>query len=122
MNTIGKILVVCVVLMSLATAGFLVVDFATRQNWHKAYEELKREITVREASSKTFQDTVAKLNNDYKKVVTDLDVANMKIIEKDQIHKAEISGHQIELDAEKIRTKEAELTVQRSLAEIDRLK
>ena len=46
MNTIGKTLVILNLVFALVVGGFLVIDFATRNNWKTAYEALKREMDV----------------------------------------------------------------------------
>jgi hypothetical protein len=47
----GKILVFLNLLFALVVGGFLLVDFATRTNWKKAYDELEREMKVARANN-----------------------------------------------------------------------
>lgn len=95
MNVMGRILVVLNLLFALVTGGFLVVDFATRNNWKQAFEELKRETEVsrsnttamaqtnrelfaklEEAKTKAVdaQEAVVKQKSDYEKIIADLRV------------------------------------------------
>lgn len=122
MNTVGKILVICNLLIALAVGGFFVVDFTTRMNWKKGYDEIKKEMTVRDVNYQTTIATSQRLNVEAQTYKKDLNVERQKIKELDEVHKAEISGHKLQLEESEIRTKAAELNHQVALSEIDRLK
>lgn len=51
MNIMGRILVFLNLLFALVVGGFLLVDFSTRTNWKKAYDELEREMKVARANN-----------------------------------------------------------------------
>ena len=46
MNTFGKILAVCNLLVAVATAGFILVAFSTRTNWKTGFDSIGRENQV----------------------------------------------------------------------------
>jgi hypothetical protein len=122
MNTMGKILAVCNVLMALATAGFLVVDFATRTNWKKAYDELKRDQVVYQGSRDTSKETNTKLNVENKRLAAAVDTERSKVTEQEMLHKAVITKHADEIREANLKVTTAEVDKQRLQAEIDRLK
>lgn len=72
MNILGKILVFLNLLFALVVGGFLLIDFQTRTNWKKAYDELKREMSVakqnNEVMGKTIQNLGTKLDEQTRKV------------------------------------------------------
>src|SRR5262249_31956441 len=51
MNTMGKILVFIILLLSLATAGFHVIDAAVRTNWQAAYEKMEENAKAARANA-----------------------------------------------------------------------
>jgi len=78
MNIVGKILVVLNLVFALVVAGFLTIDYATRTNWKKAYDELKREMQVASVNTSTYQQTFGGMNNKVKKLETELEVERQK--------------------------------------------
>ncbi|HMF17580.1 MAG TPA: hypothetical protein VKE98_10260 [Gemmataceae bacterium] len=75
MNVVGKILVVLILVFALVTGGFLLVDYNTRTNWKKAYDELKREMQVTGVNSQTMADQYVGRINELKNLQTKLDKA-----------------------------------------------
>ena len=75
MNVVGKILVVLILVFALVTGGFLLVDYNTRTNWKKAYDELKREMQVTGVNSQTMSDQYVGRVKELKNLQTALDKA-----------------------------------------------
>ena len=75
MNVVGKILVVLILVFALVTGGFLLVDYNTRTNWKKAYDELKREMQVTGVNSQTMSDQYVGRVKEIKNLQTALDKA-----------------------------------------------
>ncbi len=87
MNTLGKLLVIVNLLFAVATGAFLVVDFAKREQWHKAYEDRDEELKVMryntEADAKTKQDLVAQMKR-YKEELDAFVIQNR--LEQSKLH------------------------------------
>src|SRR6188474_1952010 len=61
MTVLGKILAFLNLAFALTVGGFIVVDFATRTNWHDAYNKLRDEMKVAKANWDVTPETFAKL-------------------------------------------------------------
>jgi len=71
MNIVGKTLVIINLVFALLVAGFLVMDFATRTNWENSFKQVKGELDVSRANTRTAQETNVKLLDEKKTVLAD---------------------------------------------------
>lgn len=122
MNIVGKTLVIINLLFALATGGFLVVDFATRTNWKKAYELLEEETKVARANYNTLVATAANADKKEKDMAKLLEDTNKKVNDLETEKKALQDTWMIKLDEAKTSAKDADLKHQQAAAEADRLK
>jgi len=122
MNTIGKILVIVVFLLSLGVGAFLVVDFATRTNWKTAFESMKRDAEVYKASREVAAQTAEKALNDYKAAQLELEKQKQKLAEQETEAKAHEATAQLQLTEAQQKAKDADLSLQRALSDVERLK
>jgi hypothetical protein len=122
MNTIGKILVILNLVFALLVGGFLVIDYATRTNWKKEYENLKSEMTVgftnNNVSSRTQQDLVTLK----KRADADRDDALQKLADEKLVNKARLEDQQRKTADAETRADDARLSAEKAIAEKDRLK
>jgi hypothetical protein len=79
MNTVGKTLVILNLVFALLVAGFLVMDFATRNNWKTGFDKLKSEFEVARANTKTAQETNVKLLEEKKAAEANLNLLEKKL-------------------------------------------
>lgn len=122
MNTIGKILVVLVMVVALVQGGFLVIDFATRTNWKNAYDALKAEIQVVGASTETVGETLAKLNREVGVLAADKLKLQQDIVDMKALHKIEVDSAHLLRDEAIIKTDDAVLNAKKHQAENLRIK
>ncbi|MCI0641304.1 MAG: hypothetical protein L0Y72_08585 [Gemmataceae bacterium] len=122
MNTIGKILVILNLVFALVVGGFLVVDFATRTNWKKAYDDLSAEMKVAGVNTTVSGDTLTDLNKQVKQALADLAAEKQKLVDFQQLAKAKEESLQL-MGLEKDQAaKDADLNYQKALGEKERLK
>jgi hypothetical protein len=122
MNIIGKILVILNLIFALVVGGFLVIDFAARNDWKKNYEDLKREIDVTRKNTDASSDTLTKLNNEVKRVRAEADKLKQDLIDQELLSKAQLESQKQKTQEEIDRAKEADLNTQKAIAEVNRLK
>ncbi len=118
----GKILVILNLLFALVTGGFLVVDFATRNNWKKAYENLKDEVAVARSNYQTLVATAATADKREKDAARVLEDAKKELKEKNDLLQAQQEVFKIKLEEEKNRTKDSDVKHQQAVTEAERLK
>ncbi|HLW67109.1 MAG TPA: hypothetical protein VKS79_17475 [Gemmataceae bacterium] len=75
MTVLGKILVFVNLVFSLAVAGLIVTVFMTRTNWRNGYDEVKKELSISEASRAADQAS-------YKSIVEAKEAANTQLEQK----------------------------------------
>jgi hypothetical protein len=78
MNTMGKLLVIVNLLFAVATGAFLAVDFATRMQWKRAYEEREQELVAIKENTQQEPESRRNLMAELKKLREDL---NQQMIE-----------------------------------------
>ena len=122
MNTVGKILVILNLLFAVAVGGFLVVDFATRQNWKLAYDKLKGEMEVANLNYGAGRQTLAQLNKQTKDLQTARDKAEQDLNEERKLLNSQIETLKLQIEDEKDKAKSADLKHQLVLGELDKLK
>lgn len=128
MNTVGKTLVILNLLFALITGGFLIIDFATRTNWRKGFDDLKRELEVSQKNTETLQATNGRLMAEVKSLDAQLldQLKKYEKLEKDtkdlvkkakddaltadgNRDKAILSSGQMTLELERLRNENKEL-------------
>jgi hypothetical protein len=121
MNTVGKTLVIINLIIALVVAGFLVIDFARRENWKREFDKLKTEFDAAHANTNVAQDTNRKLLADNAAAQGNLTMLEKKFksFEQDAAAKEEKLKRQSEDDA--TRAKNAELQQLRINSENERL-
>jgi len=122
MNIVGKILVFFNLLFALVTGGFLVIDFATRTNWKIYADALKRQLEVAHINNGNLAKTAGLLDNEVKKARAERDDAVAKHADDIKLWNIEKDGLNLQLENEKARTKDNDLTVQKALSDNERLK
>jgi hypothetical protein len=122
MNIVGKILVILNLVMALAVVGFMAVTFTTRDNWKKFTENFKRELEVSGSNARRAQATAAELQAKLNKAVEDLEneKRNARAI-ADKLE-AKLKDAVARADEQLLKTKEGDLTAQKALGEVQRLK
>lgn len=73
MNTMGKILVIVVLVLALVRSGFDVFNFVASTNWQKNAEEWRERHQVVQASARSWQELATKLTEDLKKARNSVD-------------------------------------------------
>jgi chromosome segregation ATPase len=68
MNTMGKILVFVILVLSLATVGFHVLDAAIRTNWKAAYDSMEARYKGADANRRNWEELYQKKQEEYEKV------------------------------------------------------
>ncbi|MCI0680917.1 MAG: hypothetical protein L0Y71_02335 [Gemmataceae bacterium] len=121
MNVLGKILVILNLIFAVAVGGFLVVDFATRNNWRDAYFKLRDEMKVAEANYRVVPDSLGRFNADNKRLEAERDTARKDVTDLQDTLKAKEATHKLEIEAADLRAKDAQLAMQKLLAESERL-
>jgi hypothetical protein len=122
MNTVGKILVILNFLFAVVVGAFLVVDFVARANWKTAYEDQQKKFEVLRADREQHVDDANKLRTDLKDLTFKLEKAATDL--DDQAKAAKVEANQLDLkriEAEN-QAKDADLTLQKALGDIERLK
>ncbi len=122
MNIVGKILVILNLLFALAVGGFLIVDFATRNNWRREYDALKREMETTRTNYGANTTTNANLVADVKRYKGEIDTERQKIVDNEALVKLKEIEFKTALDEVKQQSKDADLNFQKALAEKERLK
>lgn len=121
MNVVGKILVVLNLVFALVTGAFLTIDYATRTNWKRAYDELKRDAEVRDVSARTVFEGAARRDGENKRLQTSLD-AEIQIRKDDNMKfEALLAGAKLELAEEREKAKNADLAAKQAQAAVARL-
>ena len=120
MNIVGKILVILNLAFALIVGGFLIVDFATRTNWRKEYESLKKEMDVARQVVDTGGGTLTRITADVKKANQERDTARLELADAQLLNKAQEASWKMKLDESDQRFKNADLTTQAALAEKER--
>lgn len=100
MNILGKILVFLNLVFALVVGGFLLIDFQTRTNWKKAYDDLKREMTVAKQNNEVQNSTIKKLG-------AKVDEQTQKLSEEQEKHRKakdqaakDIAAYKLKMDKE----------------------
>jgi len=78
MNIVGKTLVIINLVFALLVAGFLVIDFATRANWENGFKQVKSELDISRANTRTAQETNMKLLEEKKTAEANLNALEKK--------------------------------------------
>jgi hypothetical protein len=99
MNTMGKILVILVLVLSVLVLGSLGFVAVASANWQKNAAEWKEKYEVVKASAEAWQETAKKLTDDVKKQRASVDFQNITSNSK-------VSELEIALDREKKRVEE----------------
>jgi hypothetical protein len=120
MNYVGKILAFLNLVFALAVGGFLVVDFATRTNWHNEYVRLQNEMKVASNSVQTWGTTSANLATSIKKVEQERDTARQEVVDAQTLLKAQEAQYKVKLDEAQQQARDAQLTAEKALAEKER--
>jgi hypothetical protein len=121
MNVVGKILVVLILVFSLVTAGFLVTDYATRTNWKKAYDELKREMEVISVNDKTMVDSYVGRNTEVKNLQRKLEEEQQARKNDKIVHDVDLADIMMKFKEEETKAKSADLTAKTAQAAVARL-
>ena len=119
MNTVGKILVILNLLFAVAVGGFLVVDFATRQNWKVAYDKLKGEMDVANLNYKAGGQTLSQLSRQAKDIQQGRDKAEQELDDTRKMLNSQIDILKAQIDDEKDKAKSADLKHQLALGELE---
>lgn len=121
MNTIGKILVVLNFLFAIIVGVLLVFDFATRNKWKEAYDNLEREARIHVNASGNTKKSLSQIVEDYKN-------AQQKYVdlqkEKEDLEvRAKVAEDKYNLDVEdyKNKLKEKDITLAAAAAAKQRL-
>jgi hypothetical protein len=122
MNIVGKILVLLNLVFAVATGGFLAVDFATRTNWKKHAEDLKREMEVGQASSTALNKTSVDLNRSITKLRVEIETERQLRKDDETQYKVQIEEEKRKLEEALLKLKDADFTGQQVLAEAARLR
>jgi hypothetical protein len=122
MNTVGKILVILNFLFAIVVGAFLVVDFVARANWKKAYEERERYLQVVNADRDTHADDASKYRGDNKDLVLQLEKLKGDLLDQELKAKAEVANLEIKVSDANTKAKDADLSLQKAIADIERLK
>jgi len=122
MNTIGKILVVCVFVIALATAALLGMVFVVKQNFKKGLDDRDVELQVYKSKVQTSDKTLADLNIQVKKAEEDTKTAVTNAKTKDESRKAEFSKLEAENVELNVRVTDSDLKLQVYVQEKNRLK
>jgi chromosome segregation ATPase len=122
MNLIGKILVILNLIVALVIVGFMAVTFTTRDNWKKYTEGFKREMDIAGRNAGLAEKTAADLQNELKKLRGELDTEKRNARIAADLLEAKSKDLQSRLDEELIKAKEADLTAQKALGEVQRFK
>src|SRR5688572_24751116 len=101
MNTVGKILVILNLLFAVAVGGFLVVDFATRQNWKLAYDKLKAEMEIAKLNYQAGGQTLAQLSKQAKDLQTARDKAEQDLHDARKLLEGQIETLKLVIEDEK---------------------
>jgi hypothetical protein len=72
MTTLGKILAIVNLVLSLAVAGFIVMSYAARTNWHRAYEDLATQLKSVQADTTAIRNEAETYRGDLLKAQTAL--------------------------------------------------
>ena len=121
MNTIGKTLVILNLVFALVVGGFLVIDFATRNNWKTAYEALKREMDVAKSNNAVGGKTQQELNTQVKRSEADRESVKQQLVDQEKVAQAQLASQKLMTDEATTRAAEADLNTQKAIAERWRL-
>jgi len=102
--------------------GFMAVTFTTRDNWKKYTENFKRELDISGSNALFLQKTTAELKQKLQTAMLELDTEKKNArLNLDKLE-ANMKDLQARLDEELLKAKEADLTGQKALGEVARLK
>lgn len=121
MNVMGKILVILNFVFALAVGGFLVVDFATRTNWHDSFRNLEKEMRAAEAHWRTMSETVAKYENNLKNLQQQRDAARTELVNAKDQFAADLAKFEAKLINAELQARDAEDAAKTAIAEKVRL-
>jgi hypothetical protein len=129
MTVLGKTLAVLNLVLSVAVAGFIIVSYAARTNWHEAWKLQADQTKAAQANAKTYQEEVIALKGKVEETKTAL-VA--KQTETDEIRKqatadvqkAQAEASNKEQTVQKLQANQTSLTaeIQRRQIELDSVK
>ena len=122
MTIVGKILVILVFIMSLATGAFFVIDYSTRTNWKAAYDTLSKEMVVLQANSQQYGPTTSRLNAEAAKFRAEAENLKQRLIDEEQKAKARETLLSGQIDDANNRAKDADLIIAKAQGESDRLR
>ncbi len=121
MNIVGKILVILNLVMAFVIVAFMAIVFNTRTNWKIYTEGFKREMEIAGRRAANLQNTAADLEAKLKDAQLKLEAERRSARANQDIVEAKMKDMQIRLDDELIKSKEADLTAQKALGEVQRL-
>ena len=121
MNVMGKILVILNLVFAVVVGGFLVVDFATRKNWHDGYKKLQDEMAVARANVEVSPQTFTNQQTKIKTLEQQLLTARQDLTDKMDEMNAKEKAHKFALDDADRRAKDADLAKEKLLGENERL-
>jgi hypothetical protein len=122
MNTVGKILVILNFLFAVVVGAFLVVDFATRTNWKTAYDELRRQTEVIKSDREQYISAANEDTNEVKRLSGEVEKLKGQLSDTETAAKAAEQNLTVQLEEATKKAKDADLTVQKALSDVERLK
>jgi hypothetical protein len=121
MNTVGKTLVIINLVFALLVAGFLVIDFATRETWKAGFDKLKGELDISRANTRTAQETNGSLLDKLKTAELNLNTVEKKLKNAQDQGATDLDKARRQTQDEAEKSKAAELEQQKLLSEKNRL-
>ena len=121
MNTIGKILVILNFVFAIVVGAFLVFDFATRTQWKRAYEELKREADVLRARTEAYGPLTASVASEVAKHKLEAEKVKTELAETQEAAKATEATLNLQIEEYKNKLKDADTSLQVVLGEKKRM-
>ncbi len=121
MNVTGKILVILNLIFAVVVGGFLVVDFATRSNWHEKYKAQVAETLIAQRNTEIMPTTFSRLQEANKRLVQERETARQEVVDLQTVIRAKDDAHTVDVQAANKRADDADLTAKIALAEKERL-
>jgi hypothetical protein len=121
MTIVGKILVVLNLVFALVVGGFLTVDYARRTNWKRAYDELKRDMQVRDVNTETIQASYGSMNDEVKRLQTKLEEERQKRKDDKSLADVALIGLKDDLAKANEKVEDFKLVAKKAQAAADRL-
>ncbi len=121
MTTLGKVLAVLNLVLSLAVAAFIIMTYVGKTNWHAAWELQSKQTEAARANTDTYKVDVDKLNGDLKAANAAKEAAETKAQQIQTAADARAKADVDKLDAEKKKTAALENNQASLTAQIARL-